>query len=183
MIINSLLRKAGLTEDDYQILSLDDIHYDRPDNKEVGNITQRARKKAETVKNYFDNETNETYDYFVGIDDGIVLKGKMIENVKEYLKKILYEHYLSDGEQFAFPRAYCIMGRNCDEIFEETIEIPYVYVPRNNVCLKDFSYPLNQVSAPIGYDKPLAEMTTTESNEYYWKYSESKIKELVKNIK
>lgn len=179
-IISYLLRRAGLVEDTYQILSLDDINYDGPDNKEVGDITERARRKAETVKRYFNNTT---YDYFIGIDDGIILKSQMIENVKEYLKKILYENYLSDGEKIIFPRAYCIIGRDTDEVFQEIIEIPYVYMSRDNVSLKEFSYPLSQIAAPIGYDKPIAEMTTEESNNYYWKYSESKIKKLVKNIK
>lgn len=179
-IINCLLRRAGITEQAFQILSLYDINYDGPDNEEVGNITERARKKAETVKSYFNNAI---YDYFIGIDDGIVLKGKMIENVKEYIKKILYENYLSDGEKIIFPRAYCVIGRNKDEIFQEIIEIPYVYISRDNVRLEEFSYPLSQIAAPIGYDKPIAEMTTEESNNYYWKYSESKIKELVRNIK
>ena len=179
-IISGLLRRSGLAEDAYQILSLDDINYDGPDNKEVGDITERAKRKAETVKRYFNNTT---YDYFVGIDDGIILKGQMIENVKEYLKKILYEDYLSDGEEIIFPRAYCIIGRSNDEVFQEIIEIPYVYMSRDNVSLKEFSYPLSQIAAPIGYDKPIAEMTTEESNDYYWKYSESKIKKFLKNIK
>lgn len=107
----------------------------------------------------------------------------MIENVKEYLKKILYEDYLSDGEEIIFPRAYCIIGRSNDEVFQKIIEIPYVYMSRDNVSLKEFSYPLSPIAAPIGYDKPIAEMTTEESNDYYWKYSESKIKKLVKNTK
>lgn len=179
-ITSCLLRRAGLMEDTYQILSLDDISYDGPDNKEVGDIMERARRKAETVKKYFNNTT---YDYFIGIDDGIILKGKMIENVKEYLKKILYENYLSDGEKIIFPRAYCILGKGNSEVFQEIIEIPYVYMSRDNVSLKEFSYPLSQIAVPIGYNKPIAEMTTEESNDYYWKYSESKIEKMVKNIK
>lgn len=179
-IISYLLRRAGIMEDAYQILSLDDINYDGPNNKEVGDITERARRKAETVKRYFNNTT---YDYFIGIDDGIILKGQMIENVKEYLKKILYENYLSDGERIIFPRAYCIIGKDNDGVFQEIIEIPYVYMSRDNVSLNEFSYPLSQIAAPIGYDKPITEMTTEESNNYYWKYSESKIEKLVKNIK
>lgn len=178
-IVSCLLRRAGLVEDAYQILSLDDINYDRLDDKEVGDIAERARRKAETVKRYLNNTT---YDYFIGIDDGIILKGQMIENVKEYLKKILYGNYLSDGEEIIFPRAYCIIGRDNDEVFQEIIEIPYVYMSRENVSLKEFSYPLSQIATPIGYDKPIAEMTTEESNNYYWKYSEAKIEKLVKNI-
>ena len=179
-IVSWLLRKTGLTEENYQILSLKDINYNGPDKKEVGDITQRARIKSETVKQYF---SNATYDYFVGIDDGIILKGQMIENVKEHLKKILYENYLSDGEEIIFPRAYYIVGRNNDEVFQEVIEIPYVYMPRNNACIKEFSYPLSQVSAPIGYDRPIAELTTEEANNYYWKYSKLKMEKLIKNIK
>lgn len=177
-IISCLLRKAGITNENFQILSLNDINYNGPDNKEVGNIANRARVKAETVKNYF---SNENYDYFIGIDDGIILKGKMIENVKEYLNKILYENYLSEGEKIIFPRAYCVIGKN-NEIFQEIIEIPYVYMSKDNVILKQFSYPLNQVVVPIEYDKPIAEMSTEESNDYYWRYSKLKIKELVRNI-
>lgn len=169
-----------MKENAYDILSLDDINYDGPDNKEVGNIAERAKRKAETVKTYFNNTT--TYDYFIGIDDGIILKGQMIENVKEYIKKILYENYLSEGEKIIFPRAYCIIGRSNDEAFQEIIEIPYVYMSKDNASLKEFSYPLSQIAVPIGYNKPIAEMTTEESNNYYWKYSESKIEKLVKKI-
>ena len=177
-IVKYLLKKAGLTEDGYEIISLYDIHYSGPDNKEIGNIEQRAKCKAETVRNFL---KNEDYDYIIGIDDGIIIKGKMIENVKDYIKKILYEHYLCEDEKIIFSRAYCIIGKN-NEIFEAIIDIPYIHISRENVCLKEFSYPLNQVLAPIGYDKPIAEMTVDESNRYFWKYSETKIKELVKPI-
>ena len=176
-IVSYILRRAGISEDLYEILSLNDINYDGPDIIEVGDILKRARVKAETIKNFFQNEI---YDYFIGIDDGIILKGNMIENVKEYIKKILYENYLSEGEKIIFPRAYCIIGRDNNQVFQDVIEIPYVYMPRDNVSVEKCSYPLSQIAVPIGYDKPIIELTIEESNDYYWKYSEVKIKKLVK---
>jgi len=74
-IVSYILRRAGISEDLYEILSLNDINYDGPDIIEVGDILKRARVKAETIKNFFQNEI---YDYFIGIDDGIILKGNMI---------------------------------------------------------------------------------------------------------
>ena len=178
-IISYLLKRAGLDDDNYKIVSLEEINYDGPDNKEIGSIVERAIAKAKMVKNYL---KNGEYDWIIGVDDGIRLKGNIIENVKEYLNKILYENYLSENEDFSFPRAYCIINKN-DDIYTSVIEIPYIYKSRENAVLKSFSYPLSQIAVPIGYDKPIIEMTEKESNEYYWKYSEEEIKKLVANIK
>lgn len=178
-IVKNLLKKAGLTEKGYQILSLDDINYKGTDKKEIGTIVNRAVAKAKDV---IETLESESYDYVIGIDDGICLKGKLIENVKEYLNKILYENYLSENEKIEFPRAYCLMNWK-GEIFNTVIEIPYIYKSKENANIKALSYPLSQIAVPIGFNKPIAEMSEKESLEYYWKYSEKKIKELIENIK
>jgi hypothetical protein len=83
-IVKYFLQKAGLEESEYQILSLKDINYCGPDEKEQGSIDQRAKAKAISVANNVSNRND--YDFIIGIDDGIELKGSLRENVKDYIK-------------------------------------------------------------------------------------------------
>ena len=48
-IVKYILDKAGLSENDYEFLSLKDINYSGPDEKEQGTIKERARAKATSV--------------------------------------------------------------------------------------------------------------------------------------
>lgn len=178
-IVTYLLSKAGLSEDDYQYQSLDDINYNGPDKKERGSIEDRAETKAKTVSNYLQNND---YEYIIGIDDGIFIKGKLQENIKHYIKKILYEKYLLEGEEYSFYRAYSILTKD-RKIFKTTTNIPYTYKPKDNAVLKEHSYPLSQVSVPIGYNESVTDLNKVEKNEYTWKYSREKLETLVNEIK
>ena len=178
-IVTYLLSRAGLYKDDYDFYSLDDIDYDGPDKKEEGSIENRAETKAKIVCEYL---KNDDYEYIIGIDDGIYIKGALQENIKEYLKKILYENYLTEGEEYSFYRAYCIISR-AGQVFNTVTKIPYTYKPKENAELKANSYPLSQISVPVGHDIALTDLSENEGNEYTWNYSKEKLEELINKIK
>lgn len=177
-IVKFFLQKAGLQENEYQILSLKDINYSGPDEKEQGSINQRAKAKAISVANNVSNN----YDYIIGIDDGIELKGTMHENVKDYINKILFENYLEVGESVIFPRAYYCIDNN-GKTFEIIAKIEYTYKPKDNLKVEPNSYPLSQVVAPIGFDKSLTEMDSQEADEYCWNRCKEEIIKLANFIK
>ena len=177
-IVTDLLKRAGLSDNEYFYQSLDDINYSGPDKKEEGTIENRAENKAKVVKEHLDNNKSNDYEYIVGIDDGIYIKGELRANIKDYIKKILYEDFLSDGEEFSFYRAYCVVKKDNDIIKTET-KIPYTYKHKDSAEFKENSYPLSQVSVPLGYDIALTDMSDTEEDEYAWKYSKDKLVEFV----
>lgn len=177
-VVTYLLDRAGLSKSEYVYQSLDDINYDGPDKKEQGSIAKRAEDKAKVVKEYL---KEADFEYIIGIDDGIFIKSKLQENIKEYIGKILYENYLSEGEQYAFYRAYCVIDRSGNE-YKTEIDIPYVYKPKENAVLKANSYPLSQVSVPIGHNKALTDLDENEGNEYVWSYSKAELKKLIYEI-
>ena len=53
----------------------------------------------------------------------------------------------------------------------------------SNAVLKEHSYPLSQVSVPIGYNESVTDLNKVEKNEYTWKYSREKLETLVNEIK
>lgn len=164
-IVNFFLKKLGYEEDKYKIVSLNDINYNGPDEKEHGKIQERAKAKALSVKCNIEN--SDEYDLIIGIDDGIVLKGVLRPNVKDYINKILFENYLEENEPFSFSRAYCCINKNGD-LFETTTNIEYNFKSNINLKVEPNSYPLSQISVPIGYDKALSDMEKSEANEYSW---------------
>ena len=149
-----------------------------PDEKEAGSNIERARAKA---LNAFEHLKEYDFDYYVGLDDAVVIKGNIEPNVKEYLNKILFENYLDDGEEYSFNRAYCIFDRE-GNIYETNADIPYIYHPlKEDYKLEEFTYPLSKVAYPIGDDRPVCELNDEEATNYYLKYVKNKILSL--NIK
>lgn len=179
-IVKYLLQKAGLEETQYKILSLKDINYSAPDEKEQGSINQRAKAKAISVANNISNRND--YDYIIGIDDGIELKGTLRENVKDYINKILFENYLKENESIIFPRAYYCIDNN-GKIFEIIAKIHYTYKPKDSLKVEPNSYPLSQVVVPLNSNKSLTEMDEQEGNEYCWNSCKDEIIKLVNFIK
>jgi len=175
-IVTDLLSRAGLSKDEFLYQSLSDIGYDGPDKKEQGTIQNRAEDKARAVKEYLDSKNKNDFEFIIGIDDGIFIKGALQENIKDYVKKILYENYLTDGEEYAFYRAYCLITRSGD-LFKTETKIPYTYKHKDEAEFKTNSYPLSQVSVPYGYDVALTDLSNDEEDEYAWKYSKEKLLE------
>ena len=172
--VSKIFKKTIFPETDFLIEKLtSDMNI--PDEKEEGNNIERARKKALNAFSYL---KNYNFDYIVGLDDAIVVKGRIEPNIKEYLNKILFEDYLADGEEYAFNRAYCIIN-SMGKLFETAIDIPYQYHPLlDNYELEDHTYPLSKVAYPIGYNKPICELDVEEEIVYYLKYVESELRKL-----
>lgn len=138
-----------------------------PDVKESGSNVERARKKAINAFNYL---KKFKYDYIVGLDDALLIKNRLEPNIKEYINKILFENFIDDGEEYGFSRAYCIIDKN-NKMYEVALKIPYIYHSLNSEFeMKTNSYPLSKVAYPIGYDKPICELSEKEEIEYYLKY-------------
>ena len=152
-IVTYLLDRAGLKCDEYLYQSLDDINYSGPDKKEQGSIDNRAENKAKVVKEYLDNNSSNDFDYVIGIDDGIFIKGELQENIKDYIKKILYENFLSNGEEFAFYRAYCLIDKS-GRIVKTQTQIPYTYKykDKDHFYIPDFFIPSLNLEVEIKDD-------------------------------
>ena len=159
-IVKYILQRAGLDKEEYEILSLKDIGYNGPEEKEYGTIAERAKRKALSVKDNISNY-NE-YEFIIGIDDGIELKGSIRENVKDHINMILYENYLEENESIIFPRAYCCVDKD-GSTFEIVARIPYRYKPNNNLKVEPNSYPLSQIAAPLNSDKSLTRVAASRA--------------------
>lgn len=172
--VSSIFKRTIFKEDEYEIIPQSkDMNI--PDEKESGNNIERARQKA---LNAFNHMKEYNYDYIVGLDDAIYIKGRLEPNIKEYINKILFENYLEDGEKYAFNRAYCIINKS-GKIYEVALDIPYEYHSlKEEYKLEEFTYPLSKVAYPVGYNKPVSELTQEESTNYYLEYVAEGLKEL-----
>ena len=165
-IVSTIFKNTIFPEDGFEIIRpTSDIIL--PEIEEEGSNIQRARTKALNAYEYL---KDYNYDYIVGLDDALFIKGRIEPNIKDHLNKILYENYLEDGEQFAFNRAYCIIDKE-KNLYEVSLDIPEIYHPlKETLVIEDHTYPLSNVSYPIGYDKPLSELTNDEIIDYTLKY-------------
>lgn len=171
-IVSKLLKTN--TFKDFEFYSLNDINEQIIDKKEVGDIKNRSMQKA--LNAY--NSVNEKYDYIVGIDDGIKMKGKMIENVKDYINDVVNGEYLSEQEKVFITRAYTFI--NNTGISKTFItEIPFEYVkPKEKIDIKTNSYPFSYVFSAINLGKPIIDLSEEEANSYYLKHSQDKFEEV-----
>ena len=175
--VSKIFKSTIFPEEEYIILSLNDIDELLKDEKESGTNIERARTKAQSAYNQL---KDKDIDYIVGLDDAIKLKGRTEPNIKEYLNKILYENYLEDGETIAFNRAYCILDKS-GNIYETTADIPYIYHPlKGEYKIESFTYPLSKVAYPIGSDKPICDIDSEEELNYYLKYVKDALKDFNK---
>ena len=156
--------------------SLNDIEEDIVDKKETGDIINRSLQKALNAHDSIKN----SYDYIVGVDDGIKMKGKMIENVKDYINLIIDDKYLSQNENVFIVRAYTFIDKKgaCKSI---VTEIPFKYIKlKEKLNVLADSYPLSHVLSPIDSSKTVTQLSDDESNVYYLKFSQSKFDEVEK---
>ena len=160
---------------DYSFYSLDDIKDEIIDKKETGDVMNRSYEKA---KNVFDCIKDNEYEYTIGVDDGIKIRGEMIENVKEYMGKIVDDELLEENEIVYIVRAYTFINNKGDK-YSILTEIPFKYTKLNyKLEIEKDTYPLSYVLGPIDSDHPIKEMSPEESNEYYAKYSKDKFIEV-----
>lgn len=154
--------------------SLNDIEEIIVDKKETGDISQRSFQKA---FNAYNNVKNN-YDFIVGVDDGIKIKGEIIENVKNYIKPIINDEFLVENEKLFIVRAYTFINKYGKS---KTIitEIPFKYKKlKEKIDILENSYPLSYVLSPIGSSKVVTELNEDASNKYYLKFSQVEFNEI-----
>ena len=171
----SIFMASIFPQEKYLIQGLNDLNIKINDSIEVGSNIQRAKTKALNAKN-----TIKDFDYVVGIDIAILVKGQAEPNIKNYIKDIIDGTYFKENEKFYFSSAYCIIDKD-DNCYEMVNDVPFVYKSNHNAIIKEHSYPLNQIAYPLKYDKCLDDLTIDEQSEYYLKYMKSDLENL--NIK
>ena len=118
------------------------------------------------------------YEYIIGVDDGIKIKGIIYEDVKKLVNLILNHNLLSEGEIIYMVRAYTFFNQK-GENYTITIDIPYRYKKLDHeLTVEENTYPLSHVLAPINSDKSVAEQDFEESNQYFLSYSSDKLEEV-----
>ena len=173
-IVTRILNKINNAS--YEYYSLYDIKNIEKSDKEEGNIEERAYNKANQI---YSNIKENDFEYIIGIDDGIKMKGILRENVKDYIEDIINDQYLSEGEQIEIVRAYCFMNKK-GEYKTVTTEIPFKYQRYNgSLKIEKNCYPLSNVLRTLTSDRTVAQMDKDENNKYYLHYSEKKIKEVL----
>lgn len=174
-----LLSKLLSTEllKDSKFFSLNDIEDEIEDKKEVGDIKNRSYEKA---MNAYLSIKNNIYKYIIGIDDGIEMKGQMIENVKEYIKDILDDKYLKEDEIVYIKKAYTFIDKN--GVFKTIVtKIPFKYKKlTNHFEIEENSYSLNHVLTPVDSNLRLVDIDEETTNNYLLTYSKEGFDEVEK---
>lgn len=174
-----LLSKLLSTEllRDSKFFSLNDIEDEIEDKKEVGDIKNRSYEKA---MNAYLSIKNNIYQYIIGIDDGIEMKGQMIENVKEYIKDILDDKYLKEDEIVYIKKAYTFIDKN--GVFKTIVtKIPFKYKKlTDHFEIEENSYPLNHVLTPVDSNLRLVDIDEEITNNYLLTYSKEGFDEVEK---
>ena len=82
--VKQIFENTIFPTDKYVLESLKTLNIELEDKKEEGDNLERARNKAK-----FANEQLKKYgfDYIVGLDDAIIIKGRIEPNIKEYIQK------------------------------------------------------------------------------------------------
>ena len=167
--VSKVFENTIFPKEEYIIESLSNIQLNLKDEKEVGTNLERARTKAINAFNAL-KESDYNYDFVVGLDDALRVKGVLEANIKQHIDEILYGNYFSEGEEYAFNRAYVIIDKNM-KMYETSIDIPYVYHKvKEKVQLKEHTYQLAIVAYPLGSDKPICELDEKDEVEYYLRY-------------
>ncbi|MBR1653761.1 MAG: hypothetical protein IJ690_02240 [Clostridia bacterium] len=167
--VSKVFENTIFPKDEYIIESLSNIQLNQKDEKEVGTNLERARTKAINAFNAL-KESDYNYDYVVGLDDALRVKGVLEANIKQHIDEILYGNYFSEGEEYAFNRAYVIIDKNM-KMYETSIDIPYVYHKvKEKVQLKEHTYQLAIVAYPLGSDKPICDLDEKDEVDYYLRY-------------
>ncbi|MBF0986807.1 MAG: hypothetical protein HXK72_00500 [Clostridiales bacterium] len=174
-IVSKLL--SAKTFKNFNFISLNEIKEDIIDKKEVGDIENRSYEKA---MNVYKSLQNNVYDYIVGIDDGIEIRGNIIENVKEYIKAILDNNYLKENEKVYIVRAYTFINKKGKFKIIVT-KIPFKYKKlEKQIKIEENSYPLSHVLTPIDSNQRIIDLDEYDTNKYYLNYSEDKFNEVEK---
>lgn len=175
-IISKLLKSVFT---DYKFNNLDNVEKEIIDRKEKGDIINRSYIKA---KNVYDCLYEQKYDYIVGIDDGIKIRGKILENVKDYIKDIIDDKLLDENEIVYIVRAYTFFNKN-GKSYSFITEIPFKYKKIDyDLKIEKDSYPLSHVLASLDKNIPVIKLNENESNDYYLLYSFEKFEKIEESL-
>lgn len=175
-IISKLLKSVFT---DYKFNNLDNVEKEIIDRKETGDIINRSYIKA---KNVYDCLDEQKYDYIVGIDDGIKIRGKILENVKDYIKDIIDDKLLDENEIVYIVRAYTFFNKN-GKSYSFITEIPFKYKKIDyDLKIEKDSYPLSHVLASLDKNIPVIKLNENESNDYYLLYSVEKFEKIEESL-
>ncbi|MDD6387514.1 MAG: hypothetical protein PUA68_00345 [Bacilli bacterium] len=172
-IVSELLKSTIFEDKEFYYLK--NINEQIEDNEEKGDIINRSYEKA---KNILNNIKNNDFQFIVGVDDGIKIKDKIIENVKDYINSIINGELLKENEIVYIVRAYTFIEKNGKEKSIIT-EIPFQYRKQTKeILIKKDSYPLSNVLSPLDSSKVISEQSFEESNDYYTIYSKKLLEEV-----
>lgn len=172
-IISELLKTTIFEGMDFYYLK--NINEQIEDKEEKGELINRSYEKA---KNVFENIKDNDFQFIVGVDDGIKIKNKIIENVKDYINAIINGELLEENETVYIVRAYTFIEKQGKEKSIIT-EIPFQYRKQTReILIKKDSYPLSNVLSPFDSIKVVSEQTFEESNNYYAIYSKKMLEEV-----
>lgn len=172
-IVSELLKTTIFEDKDFYYLK--NINEQIEDKEEKGDIINRSYEKA---KNIFKNIKSNDFQFIVGVDDGIKIKDKIIENVKDYINSIINGELLKENEIVYIVRAYTFIEKNGKEKSIIT-EIPFQYRKQTKeILIKKDSYPLSNVLSPLDSSKVISEQSFEESNDYYTIYSKKLLEEV-----
>ena len=175
--VSKIFENTIFPKDKFEIISLADVSLNIKEEKETGANLERARMKAHNAWDAV-HESEYDFDYVVGLDDAIRIRGTLEPNIKLFIHKVLFEHLFEDGEEYAFNRAYVIIDKT-GKVYETAIDLPYIYHDaKGDVELKDHTYPLSVVAYPLGSDKPICELCEQEEIDYYLKYTKNDLCQL-----
>lgn len=161
-IINSISKEK------FEIFSLRDITITTKNENENGSIFKRAKDKAEES---LAGLKNNIFKYVIGIDDGIVIKNHLYENVKELIKPILCGEFLTEGEVVYIARAYHFISNDKKE-FSILTKIPFEFHKlKQDINVESNSYPLSNVLCQLNTNVPVSNNSAEDNNNYYLLYS------------
>ena len=176
-IVSNLLQINNFKNSEFY--SLNDLKETITDKKEEGTIIERSKAKA---LNVYEN-IKEKCDYIIGIDDGIKMKGKIIENVKDYIKDVVEGKYLEEKEKVYIVRAYTFINKE-GKTKSIITQIPFEYIkPKEKITIKENSYPFSYVFSALDLGKPIIDLNEEEEYKYYLKYSKEKFNEVANFFK
>lgn len=146
------------------------------DEDEIGTNIERAKAKAKNAK----DQIKETFDFILGIDDGIIIDGKEYITVKDHLYDIVVGDKVKIGSTIYITRAYFLISSDKKEVLYYN-KIPYI-VRKKLDTVEMGGYPLNSVISTIDNDTVLTERSNEELNDYFLKYSINDLRTMFNNV-
>lgn len=165
-ICSKILSLIGYGGDYFYAENLD---HEIPELDEVGSIFEIAKEKVIHYKSFLNNES---FDFYIGIDDGFKLKKDLVadSDSKRFVKSILSGEFKEETTIWN-ERAYFIYNVERDEESAFSVQTPYIYRERPNLGEVSMSgYPLSKVLFPVGYDVPIGDLVLEERLGYYLRF-------------